>query len=261
MRPLNDLTEHQVEIVFTDIDGTLTRDGRMASSSFESLWRLHAAGFLVVPVTGRPAGWCEMMARTWPVDAVIGENGAFFFQYKDRKMIRHFEQDETTRTANQKKLETVKTKILKEIPGAAISSDQFCRMFDLAIDFCEDVDPPVKHEDILKIKKLFEEAGAQAKISSIHVNGWFGDFDKATACLRFAEKALSWDRNILLKKSTFVGDSPNDEPLFQLFPLSFGVANISQFAPLLKYLPSFVSSKAEGDGFAQIADRLIELRR
>src|SRR5690606_12435498 len=109
-------------------------------------WLLFDAGFKVVPLTGRPAGWCVMIARQWPVDAVIGETGGFYFSYKNQKMHPHFEQSETQRLQNRERLKTIETEILTQVPGAALASDQFCRIFDLAIDFCEDVHALTQNE-------------------------------------------------------------------------------------------------------------------
>src|SRR4051812_18334202 len=65
--------------VCLDIDDTLSTEGQLTADAYEALWRLKAAGHAVVPITGRPAGWCDHIARFWPVDAVVGENGAFTF--------------------------------------------------------------------------------------------------------------------------------------------------------------------------------------
>lgn len=259
MKDLSQLKSHKIEIIFTDIDGTLSEEGQLKGPAYQSLWDLKRAGFKIVPVTGRPAGWCEMIARFWPVDAVIGENGAFYFRYKNQKMRRFYEQDESERASNRARLEKVKEEIFKKVPNSALASDQFCRLFDLAIDFCEDI-PALPAEEIQKIKKIFEAHGATAKISSIHVNGWFGDFDKGSCCKKFAQKELGWSEETLKQKSTFIGDSPNDEPLFKLFPLSFGVANVKEFANQMQSHPSYVAPSKEGSGFFEIAQRLIETR-
>ena len=93
MKSLKDF-RGSVKTLFTDIDGTLT-DGRfLPQESYSMLWKLHEKGIHVIPVTGRSAGWCEMIARLWPVDGVIGENGAFYFRYKNKKMQRVFVCDE-----------------------------------------------------------------------------------------------------------------------------------------------------------------------
>jgi hypothetical protein len=198
-----------------------------------------------------------MIARLWPVQGVVGENGAFYFRYKDRTMQRYFFSDEITRINNQKKLEIIRNEVLTQIPGCAVASDQFCRLFDLAIDFCEDVSPLSK-ENVQKIVDVFSKHGAQAKISSIHVNGWFGTYDKLTMVLKYLEK--EWNISPAEAKTVagFSGDSPNDEPMFAFFPHSFGVANIVDFKSQLRAPPQFVATKRGGEGFVEIAEQIIK---
>lgn len=246
-----------ISAVFTDIDGTLTNDGRILPSTYQSLWDLHKAGIFIIPVTGRPAGWCELIARQWPVHGVIGENGAFYFRMHQGKMRRHFYTPRNQLKEDRKKLRVIKEEVLKSVPGCRVASDQFSRLYDLAIDFAEDVKTLPK-EDIAKIVAIFEKHGATAKVSHIHVNGWYGHHDKGSACLHYAQNVLGFKtRNEILKKCAYVGDSPNDEPLFEIFPNSFGVANIVDYKDFMKTLPQFVSSKREGHGFSEIAERVL----
>ena len=132
-----------VKAVLTDIDDTLTLHGRLPAEAFDALWKLKRAGIKVVPITGRPAGWCDLIARQWPVDGVVGENGAFYFRYDEaaKKMIRVYAQAPEVRRANSEKLWTIANRVLKDFPGTAIASDQAYREIDVAIDFCEDVPP------------------------------------------------------------------------------------------------------------------------
>lgn len=247
------------DFVLTDIDDTLTDEGQLGPESYSALWDLHRAGVHVIPVTGRPAGWCEMIARMWPVAGVVGENGGFYFRYADKKMHREFFYDDAVITANRAKLDRLQEKIPREVRGSAIASDQFCRMMDLAIDFCEDV-PALPRADVDRIVKLFEAEGAVAKISSIHVNGWFGDYDKLTMSLRFLKSVFGLDTAGAKARAAFCGDSPNDEPMFAAFPMSFGVANIQQFSDRLQTPPTYVASKNGGHGFAEIARQILSQR-
>lgn len=261
MKNLTDFNS-KIEFVLTDIDDTITTEGQLESRAYDSLWRLHDAGIKIIPITGRPAGWCEMIARFWPVHGVVGENGGFYFRYasekghSQKKMLRWFFSDDKTIKLNQQKLDEIKKQVLHEVPGCAISSDQFCRLMDLAIDFCEDV-TPLDIGQIKKIVQIFEQHGAQAKISSIHVNGWFGDYNKLSTTLKFFKNEFQMTEADVLEKAVFVGDSPNDEPMFAKFPNSFGVANVRKFSSQMKSLPTFVSSSDGGDGFAEITDRVI----
>jgi HAD superfamily hydrolase (TIGR01484 family) len=246
-----------IKYLFTDIDDTLTNDGKLLAKPYEMLWKLAESGIQIIPITGRPAGWCEMIARFWPVHSVIGENGAFYFSYQNKKMKRHFFIDEEQRLENQKKLQQIELEVLEKIPQAATSSDQFTRLFDLAIDFCEDVQP-LNSEKIDQIVQVFETHGAKAKVSSIHVNGWFGDYDKRSMCEVFFEKEFKRTLAEDQQDCVFVGDSPNDEPMFGFFQNSFAVANIQKFLDQLKMPPKYSIPKLGGEGFTLLADHLIK---
>ena len=259
MKPIAEFNS-PIKYLFTDIDDTLTYGGLLQKEAFVGLWELHESGIKVIPVTGRPAGWCELIARQWPVAGVIGENGGFYFRSKDREMKRYFTLDQQTREENSLKLHQIEKEILRRIPGAAVASDQFSRLMDLAIDFCEDVSP-LNETDINTIVEIFEKHGATAKISSIHVNGWFGEYDKLSTCRIFCSQELNVDFNRNIHQMAYVGDSPNDEPMFKAFPNSFGVANIQRFASTMTSLPQHVTTHVGGLGFVEVAHKLCDLAR
>ncbi len=248
----------QIHFVLTDIDDTLTLDGKLPAIAYLAMERLKNAGIRVVPITGRPAGWCDHIARMWPVDGVVGENGAFYFFYDStqRTMVRRFWRSSTQRKLDRIKLMELRDKILIEVPDSAVSADQNYREADLAIDFCEDI-PALSGPDIEKIVKIFESAGAQAKISSIHVNGWFGNFNKQTMTARFFSEIFQTDLDREKDHIIFVGDSPNDEPMFACFPHAVGVANILDFSDKMKHKPAWVTTEKGGFGFAEMVDILL----
>ena len=248
--------------VFTDIDDTLTNEGRLEADAYAALERLKQAGLAVVPITGRPAGWCDMVARFWPVDGVVGENGAFYFAYdhKARRMRRRFMQDEATRAGGRAGLKKIAARVLGEVPGAAVASDQLYRDSDLAIDFCEDV-PPLDEKAVSRIVAIFHEAGAVAKVSSIHVNGWFGDYDKLTMSKLFAREVLGSDLDADKADYVYCGDSPNDAPMFGFFPNACGVANVKDFAGRMEALPAYIANGRGGAGFVEIADAILAAGR
>lgn len=255
---MKSLTEFnsRVDFVLTDIDDTLTDEGLLGPEAYLAMWKLAKAGIHLIPVTGRPAGWCEMIARVWPVSGVIGENGGFYFRYKDRKMERHFVHDFEAQIENRKKLEKIQAEILTSVPGSAIASDQFCRFMDLAIDFCEDV-PKLPKKEVDRIVEIFHKYGAQAKVSSIHVNGWFGNYNKLSMALEFLKSEFGMSAEQAKTRCCFCGDSPNDEPMFEFFPMSFAVANISEFMDQIQHQPAFVAPDRGGLGFSKIVERIL----
>lgn len=258
--PLSD--RRRVRAVLTDIDDTLTDEGRLHAYAYDALARLRASGFIVVPVTGRPAGWCDLIARQWPVDGVVGENGAFWFRYDDasRIMIRRYARSEAERATDRAKLDEIRRAVLAAVPGATVAADQAYRESDLAIDFREDV-APLPPEAVDRIVAIFEDFGATAKVSSIHVNGWFGNHDKLTASLGFLDETAGIDAQTDREQVVFVGDSPNDAPMFAHFPNAVGVANVLAFRLRLAAMPRWVTSAPGGRGFAEVADLLIAARR
>jgi HAD superfamily hydrolase (TIGR01484 family) len=215
----------------------------------------------VAPITGRPAGWCDHIARMWPVDAVVGENGAFYFRYdaKKRSLIKRFIANDEVRLENRQRLDRLRAVILAAVPGAAVASDQLYREADLAIDFCEDVDPLPRH-DIGRIVDIFEAAGAVAKVSSIHVNGWFGDYDKLTTTRIMLDECFGIDFEAEKERFVFAGDSPNDAPMFAAFPFAVGVANLRDFEDRLPAAPAFVTEARSGAGFAELAAAILAVR-
>jgi HAD superfamily hydrolase (TIGR01484 family) len=250
--------KENIRYVLADIDDTLTVNGRLPAATFAAMEHLQQESRRVVPITGRPAGWCDHIARMWPVDAVVGENGAFFFRYDDglRKMQRRYFKSEKRRASDRDKLERLKTDILKKVPGCRISADQAYREADLAIDYCEDI-PALPVKDVDKIVSCFEKAGARAKVSSIHVNGWFGNYDKLTMTKLLFEEVFQENLDDMKSSVIFIGDSLNDAPMFAYFPNSVGVANVMQFEERLISKPAWVTRKAGGYGFAEMVDQLL----
>ncbi|WP_371135862.1 HAD-IIB family hydrolase [Reyranella sp.] len=251
-----------VKGVLTDIDETVSTEGSLTADAYGALEALKHAGFLVVPVTGRPAGWCDHIARFWPVDAVVGENGAFWMWHdlSKAKLRTRFVQSEAERAEGRRRLELIRAQVLREVPGAGIASDQPYRAADLAVDFREDV-PPLAPADIQRIVAIFERQGAHAKVSSIHVNGWFGDYDKLTTSRLMMQELFGVDLDIHRERYVFAGDSPNDAPMFGYFPNAVGMANVGDFAGRLDHQPRWVTTARSGAGFVELARMLIEARQ
>ncbi len=261
MKPLAELPRdaaRSLRAIFCDIDDTLTTRGRLPPDAYAALWRLADAGLAVVPVTGRPAGWADPLARMWPVAGVIAENGAVaFWLDEQRAMRRWYARPPKDMKADQARLLETAFRIVRETPACRIAADQPFRISDVAVDFAEEVGP-LGLDVAEDVRRRFAEVGASAKVSSIHVNAWFGEYDKATACARFAQER--WGLTLDSGAAAFVGDSPNDEPLFARFAVSFGVANIARFAGRMAHQPQYAAAADGGEGFAEIAGRILALR-
>ena len=245
--------------VLTDIDDTLSTHGRLTADAYSAMERLRRAGKLVIPITGRPAGWCDHIARMWPVDAVVGENGAFYMHHDAaaNKLVRRFVADPAERAANRARLAAIGQKILGAVPGTALASDQLYREADLAIDFCEDV-PPLPRAAVDAIIAMMEAEGMTAKVSSIHVNGWFGDYDKLTMTRTLLAEVFELDLDVQRERFVFVGDSPNDAPMFAFFPNAVGVANVRPVLDRIATKPAYITHREAGAGFVEVADFLLD---
>ncbi len=261
MKPLAalpDTARRGIRCVLTDIDDTLSTRGRITAAAYAAMESLQRAGYIVIPVTGRPAGWCDHIARMWPVAAIVGENGALYMRHDDasRALKKRFVTGEAERKRDRLRLQVIGEKILREIPGCALASDQQYRETDLAIDYCEDV-APLSAADVERIVAIMRAEGMTAKVSSIHVNGWFGTYDKLamTRTLLAEEFGIDLDREE--RHCIFIGDSPNDAPMFDFFSHSIGVANVRAFEGRIGTPPKYVTSGESGEGFVEIVKMLL----
>jgi HAD superfamily hydrolase (TIGR01484 family) len=248
--------------VFTDVDDTITTHGRLTSRALRAVEHLLAAGLKVVPVTGGPAGWCDHMARAWNVDAVIGEGGAFYF-HQDRdtgKLHKRFWFDEATRSEKRQLMEAARDSVLAEFPGVHLSSDQPYRELDLAIELRNARGSRLPDPVVADIRAMVERRGMTTKLSSIHINAYFGAYDKL-AMTKIAAAEL-WGENLddTRDEWLFIGDSANDAGMFAFFPLSVGVANVAKVLDQLPVPPKYVTSGEGGAGFAQAVTALLAAR-
>jgi HAD superfamily hydrolase (TIGR01484 family) len=261
MKPLTALPEaarRNIRCVLTDIDDTVSTRGRITAVAYAAMEELHAAGYLVIPVTGRPAGWCDHIARMWPVDAVVGENGALYMRHDDatRVLKKRFVVGEAERKRDRERLALIGEKILREIPGCALASDQQYRETDIAIDYCEDV-APLSLGDVERIVAMMRSEGMSAKVSSIHINGWFGSYDKLAMTRTLLAEEFGLDLDAEQQRCIFIGDSPNDAPMFDFFSYSIGVANLHAFGGAIVTPPKYVTVGEAGAGFAELATLLL----
>ena len=264
MRPLAEFpraARKAIRGVLTDIDDTLTIDGHLPAVAYAALERLRDAGLIVIPVTGRPAGWCDHIARMWPVDAVVGENGAFWFRHDARegKLVKRYVVNGEERALRRARLGAIADGVLREVPGSAIASDQDYREADLAIDFREDV-APLPLGEVQRIVQIMEAEGLTAKASSIHVNGWFGGYDKLSTTRLMMREEFAIDVDASRDAFVFAGDSPNDQPMFRFFPNAVGVANVRDMEELMRDLPAWVTPSRGSHGFAELAEALLAAR-
>jgi len=259
MQPLQQLPAsvlRSLRGVLTDIDDTLTRDGAIEAAALAALHGLAQAQLPVIAITGRPAGWSEPFALAWPVAAIVAENGAVMLRRDGDGLRRDFAQDEATRAANFQRLQQCAQAVLAAVPAARLARDSAGRLTDIAIDHGE-----FAHLDAAQIDAVLavmRAHGLQASVSSIHVNGWIGAHDKWSGARWAVEGALGL--HLDAASWLYVGDSTNDQLMFEHLPLSVAVANIARFVPRLSTLPAYVTPSERGLGFAEVVQRVLAAR-
>jgi HAD superfamily hydrolase (TIGR01484 family) len=244
--------------VMTDIDDTLTRDGAIEPAALRALHALAAAGLPVVAITGRPLGWSLPFAQAWPLRAIVAENGAVALLRKGAQVLTEYAQDPATRAANSLRLQAVATQLLREVPGAVLAQDSPGRVTDIAIDHSEFVQLPQPR--IEQAVALMRAAGMNASVSSIHINGWFGSHTKWTAAQWMLQRLFGRELLPEIGRWIYVGDSTNDQLMFERFPLAVGVANLRRFAAELHTWPAYITLAERGEGFAEVAQAILAAR-
>ena len=261
MQPLSSWPKaHRAKIagVFTDIDDTLTTEGAITPDALQALHDLRAADFLVIAITGRPVGWSIPFASTWSVDAIVAENGAVALLHNPatKQVKKIYQQDQATRTQNFQAMQRIAQRVLQEIPGTVMAQDSSGRETDIAFDHSEF--HHLSPEKIQQVINLLKQEGMTATVSSIHINAWFGDHNKWHGAQWILKKLSGRDLKQELDQWVYVGDSTNDQVMFEHFTHSVGVANIKRFENELKHLPKYITSKERGAGFAEVANALLK---
>ncbi|RQW64334.1 HAD-IIB family hydrolase [Vibrio viridaestus] len=254
----------KIQWLLTDVDDTLTWRGRLPPETLASLDRLHRSGIKVVAVTGACAGWCDHIAKLWPLHGVIGENGAFWMVKNRDGFKTHYAQPLETMSLHQYQLRERVQEILDDYPGVDFAADQSYRVCDVAINLSQDrepVDKVVAQAIAERIRGLtIDGAPVNAMLSSIHINAWVGEHSKQLSGESFL-RIMAQQDNLDLETVTYVGDSHNDESMFAWLPLTFGVNNILAVMDDLTHRPDFITDRNGGYGFSELAERLLDLRR
>ncbi|WP_448044218.1 HAD-IIB family hydrolase [Bradyrhizobium liaoningense] len=256
LRLANPNTFETVRFVLTDMDETLTFRGRLGARTYAALERLQAAGVKVIPVTAAPAGWCDQMARMWPVDGVIGENGGLFFQRsgEERGLVRTFWHAEDKRQGVTDRLNEIAASVQQSIPDAVFAEDQPFRLTSVA--FARSSDPALT----AAIMEALHVAGANTTQNNLWILGWLGPYDKLAMTRRVLSTQHDVDIDGFRDVVLYVGDSLNDAPMFGHFSLSVGMSTIVEELPLIPTPPRWVTTGPGGDGFVEVADAVLRAK-
>lgn len=261
MKDLSALTAQEAKAVtflLTDVDDTITSDGELRPVALAALYRLREAGIRTILITGGSAGWGDIYLRQWPVEAVITESGAASLYRKDGAIV-HYIHPSIDQGSYAARREEMIASVARAVPEAKLSSDQFARLFDVAFDHSSEP-PYLSEEQITEVVAACKASGAETAVSSIHVNAWFGAFDKWEGTRSFFQEILGVEEAELIERSCYCGDAPNDQVMFDRIPLSFGVGNIRKTAHQMEVLPQYIAVERGGEGFAEIVDALLEKR-
>ena len=242
-----------------DVDDTVTTHGVLDPDAYAAMFALRASGLKLLAVTGRPLGFAEIIARTWPVDAAVGENGAGYLARESGRITAGYWDDVATRQHQQATLARIEARVAAELPGVQVSSDAWARRCDLAFDVDEEQHVPA--EEVDRLLAIIAAEGAAASVSSIHAHAQLGDHDKARGIVQAAGALWGLDAAHVQRGFAFVGDSGNDAAAFAFFALTFGVANVARHLARLPVPPRYVAGAESGAGFAQIARALCAARQ
>ena len=253
MKPLSQIKRdeiNEIKALLFDLDGTFVSDDRLRSSTFECLEKLRQKSIKRVAVTGRPAGWCDLIARWWPVNSVVGENGAFSYTMSDGRIIRKTFDSSNRLSAHQKKLSLLFDDIKSNFGDIHMAADQPFRQWDLALDISEEQDM-----DDDKVKAIYDfciSNGANAAISNIHLNVWYGNYNKLDMSLKILDE---W--NLREHECMYIGDSPNDSPMFNHFPFSVGVKSVLKYKDIMDHFPSYLTTGDSSEGFEELTNFIL----
>jgi HAD superfamily hydrolase (TIGR01484 family) len=256
VRPIAELgtgIARSIEGVVFDVDDTLTRGGVVEEAAYAALFRLAAAGLRRIAVTGRPLGWAEVIATTWPVDLAVGENGAGWC-WREGRLVR----EGTFGGGDRAMLDRVRAAVRARMPGVREALDASLRRHDVAFDVGEAA--RLGEGEIARLRAIIEGEGARCVVSTVHAHAMPGVWDKAEGTVRAAGEVLSVDRERLRSRFLFVGDSGNDAPAFAFFQHAAGVANVREHLGSLGRPPAWIASRDRGAGFAEIVAALLERR-
>jgi HAD superfamily hydrolase (TIGR01484 family) len=259
MRPISALSAAEaarLRGVAFDLDDTLLDHGRLREDTYSTLFRLVEAGLELYGVTGRPAGWAEVLARLFPVRAVVAENGAVFCARRDERVVLVDSVDTATRRERDARLTTLLAEFAARFPDFEPADDVRARVSDRTFDIGEY--RQVGARRVEQASAFLRAQGARVFVSSVHLHATFDYADKASGAVRLLAADSGLDATLVRHAYAYLGDSENDASCFAAFAVSIGVRNLRGKATLL---PRYVTSAPMGRGVTEAAGVILSLRR
>jgi HAD superfamily hydrolase (TIGR01484 family) len=238
-----------------DLDDTFLDRGRLDLAAYGALFRLRQLGLGLIAVTGRPAGWGAVLARQWPVDAVICENGALALQRTGNRVARLDETSASERDERGARLRSIAAEVARELPELTPSEDCGLRISDYTFDIGEE--RTVARERVEQAAALARRLGARTLVSTVHLHLTLDGDDKASGAVRLLNRLHGLDPTAARRRWAFVGDSENDESCFAAFHTTIGVKNLSGRPSIA---PRYSSRGERSAGFVELERVLAERR-
>ncbi len=249
LKPLSEMQAGRnveaIKLLATDMDGTLTQDGQFRPELLVALRALELRGLPVVIVTGRSAGWVSGLAQYLPVAGAICENGGAFFRGERQEWLVPM----ANVAQHRGELRGMFEQLRARFPQIRESADNAYRLTDWTFDVAG-----LSLADLGEMAELCKSAGWSFTYSTVQCHIKLVGQEKAVGLGRVLERYFP---GVGRSSVLVVGDSPNDQSLFESFPISVGVANVQDYVGQMDYLPRWVTQRAEGEGFCELVGLLL----
>lgn len=244
-----------LEGLFFDLDDTFLDTGKVTEAAYAALFRLNETGLRLIALTGRPAAWGELVARMWPVEAAIAENGAVAYARNKGRVTLVDSVDKAERARRQLLLHQLVSTAVERFPDLVPADDVAGRITDFTFDIGEH--QKAREETIRAAREFAHRAGARTTRSSVHLHYTFDRADKATGALGYLSRT-GGDPTRGRQRFAFIGDSDNDAAGFAAFPHSVGVHNLRGDFSIP---PRYLTDRSSSEGFVEFAQILTKLRQ
>lgn len=258
MQPLSSLSQEKIQnikAILFDLDDTFLTHGQITHEAYHALCALAEAGYALFVVTGRPAGWAEVLAYQWPIHGVVAENGGVVL-WKENARIHRVIASKLSAYEIRQQLNQWVICLQHEFPNLPLVDDSYLRLTDCTFDIGENWTAP--QSMIACAQQKIAQLGAHSFTSSIHLHlSCLGD-TKISGALRLLSLREGFDAAEARVRSVFIGDSLNDASCFSFFNTTVGVANVQPYLKGLSVSPKYITQHRYGAGFHEFAQRFVD---
>ncbi|MEO0532776.1 MAG: HAD family hydrolase [Cyanobacteria bacterium P01_A01_bin.123] len=240
----------QIRLIATDMDGTLTSEERFTPRLVQMLEQLAQREIPVIIVTGRSAGWVSAVVHYLPVVGAIAENGGLFFKGAQAAPVPLVPINDFA--IHRQRLADFFRQLQKSLPQIHESTDNRYRLTDWTFDVAG-----LSQGQLDGLQATCDTAGWGFTYSTVQCHIKLQSQEKSAGLQQVMQQYFS---TLAPDQVVTVGDSPNDESLFNAakFPISVGVANITRYLDRFQHRPAYLTQATEVDGFCELAQRILE---